>query len=241
MQALQRLLAILEVVANTPGGATATQVSTGTDLSLSTTSRLLQQLVGEGVLDRSDRGGAYTIGWRLVSIARDGSDRFDVRERVRPILEGLRDLSGETSSLHTRSGTNRICIAAAQSHQAVARTVPVGLSLGLVGSATGVVLLAGTSAAERDQLFPSMNDEERADLEASIDLVRERGWLLVADAWQTGVTGISAAVRKGDGDIVAALSVSGPSARFRKQTATSLSDRLLDAAREVSALYGREL
>lgn len=241
MQALQRILAILEVVANTPDGATATEVSAATGLSLSTVSRLLHQLVSEDALDRT-RDGRYTVGWRLISLARSGSDRFDIRKRVQPILEDLRDTTGETASLHTRSGTNRICIAAEQSHHAVARTVQIGLSLGLVGSATGHVLLAGTTPSERDELYPDMPMAQRQDLEASISQARDQGWLLIADRWQAGVTGLSATVRKGrrgDGPI-AALSISGPSERFTATAATAWTDVLVAAAARVSDLYERE-
>lgn len=234
MQALRRILAILEIVANSGEPATATMVAQHTDLSISTASRLMHQLVAEDVLRRSGSGGGYTLGPRVVAIARAGTNRFDLREQARPILEALRDVTGETVSLHVRSGDNRICVASAPSRHAVARVVPLGLSLPLVGSATGEVLLAGVPAAERDELITELPDAERAALLSRLQHAREMGWLIVSDAWVPGVTGLSCAVADSEGTTVATLSCSGPSTRFTEEVAREYTPHVLASAKEIS-------
>lgn len=238
MQALQRILAILEVVASRPD-ASASVAANETGLSLSTAARLMTQLTSEGVLAKLD-DGRYIIGPRIVEIARAGSDRFDLRAVAQPLLDQLRDETGETTSLHVRADTQRICIAASSSRHAVSRVVPVGLALPLPGSATGEVLLSGLPREALGTVTATMTDQEREALEKRVDIIRERGWALVSDTFVGGVTGLAAAVKDSRG-VVAALSCSGPTQRFTPKVARSHVESIMAAAEHLSSLHSRTL
>ena len=53
MRALERLIAILEAVADHSSDATTTSISTRVGLSLSTTARLVRELEQEGLIERT--------------------------------------------------------------------------------------------------------------------------------------------------------------------------------------------
>lgn len=237
MQALQRIMAILEVVA-ARADATASVVAEETGLSLSTAARLLNQLTQEHVLTRThDRG--FAVGLRIVQIARAGSDRFDLRALALPVLEDLRDRTEETTGLHVRVGNQRICIEVAPSRHAVSRVVPVGLALPLPGSATGEILLSGVSQEALGPLVDDLSSREFDELVERLEKVRRRGWALVSEVFAVGVTGIAAPVMDASGDVVACLSCSGPTQRFAPKVAQGQVDALCEAAARLSQFHAR--
>lgn len=233
MRTLDRLIAILEAVAANEQPTSAAQVAQSIELSLSTVARLMNQMADRQLLERSGRDGKYTLGARVFAIARAGADQHDLRTIALPAMEELRDVTGETVSLHVRAGHRRVCIAEVRSRHEVRRVIP--LSLPLYRSATGEVLLAGAPEQERLEEIDALNlsREERTELEARLERIRSTGWVLVVDEAVRGVAGLSAAIS--DGDLtLAALSVSGPSSRFTETVASSHVDALLQAAARLS-------
>jgi DNA-binding IclR family transcriptional regulator len=235
VQALDRVIAILEAVTEQAAGATASEVAAAADLSLSTATRLLHQLAERQVVVRTNGDRRYILGPRLFGLVRRGTAQLDLEGLARPILQRVRDITGETASLHVRRGDSRICVAAVTSRQPVARHVPIGTAMPLHRNATGEVLLAGASAEERSRYVAALRLEPRdeQELERRLERIRRDGWALVVDQWVPGVTGISTAVTDGD-TTVAALSVSGPASRFDESAAQSHLPTILGAAAELS-------
>jgi IclR family acetate operon transcriptional repressor len=234
MQALSRLMQIIEAVTDAPSGATPTEVSSAVGLSLSTTSRIMHQLVDAEVLERAESTGRYLLGIRLTHIVQKAARHTTSQTATRAAIQRLRDLSGETVSLHIRVAAQRICIESAQSPQPVARVVHIGLALPLIGSATGEVLLSAVAEPELSLLINSsaLPSDERVAFRRRLLTVREQGWSLIADEWVAGVTGVSAVVPNLGGDS-GALSISGPSGRFGSVDAQRLVPALLEASRDL--------
>ena len=97
----------------------------------------------------------------------------------------------------------------------------VGQSCPAHATSSGKVLLAGLGVGEvRERLgarLESFTDETvtaRSDLEAELDVVRQRGWASVREELEVGLNAVAAPVYDADARVVAALSVSGPSYRL---------------------------
>ena len=130
-------------------------------------------------------------------------------------MEELRDLTQETVSLHVRQRDLRVCIAQAESRRQVRRVVPVGFEVGINVGATGEVLLAGFPAPDLAAYVESLglSQADRAALEMRLEQIRRDGWALTVDQVEHGLSGLAVAVIAG-GQTIAALSISGPSARW---------------------------
>jgi DNA-binding IclR family transcriptional regulator len=216
MQALERILAILESTSRTASAVSPVKVAEETGLSLSTVVRLMQSLTDEDVLVRSAETGQYRIGPRLVGIVARATQSFDYRVAAQPLLEKLRDATQETASLHMLQGNRRVCVAAAYTTQPFGRIVPIGLPFPLAGSAAGHALLAQLDAAAFERLLEDICDGGQADaVRADVRLVQERGYAESVNQSVAGVRGI--AVPVGDDQGLGCLSVSGPSSRFGEE------------------------
>ncbi len=71
-----------------------------------------------------------------------------------------------------------------------------------------------------------------------IEAVRERGYATAVDELEVGLTAVAAPIRNAHGDVIAALSVSGPSFRLDAARIEEVVPLLLDAVREVSHRLG---
>lgn len=230
MQALERILAILESTSRAASAVSPVKVAEETGLSLSTTVRLMQSLADADVLVRSADTGQYRIGPKLVGIVARATQSFDYRIAAQPLLDKLRDLTQETASLHMLQDNSRVCIAAAYTTQPFGRIVPIGLPFPLAGSAAGYALLSQLDPAALDRTLAEICDDSQLDaVRAAVREVQQRGYAESVNESVAGVRGI--AVPAGQHPWVGCLSVSGPSSRFDDEAAV----KALEHLREIAA------
>jgi DNA-binding IclR family transcriptional regulator len=152
---------------------------------------------------RRDAAGRFCLGFELIRLGRQASDQFPLAELAAPVLQDLRASTGESVQLFVRDGDQRRCVASLESLHGLRWIVPQGAVLPLDRGSAGRVLL-GESAL--------------------IESVEER---------EAGVASVSAAVRGSVGDVVAALSVSGPVERMTRAPLLRFGDVLVDAAQRL--------
>ena len=193
------------------GAATLGEVQAATDLPRATAHRLLVALEHHGLV-RRDEEGRFVLGLGLIALGRAASDAFPLAELARPVLVELRDRTGEGVQLFVREGGGRRCLASLQSAHGLRWIVPEGAVLPLrVGSAGRV--LAGETGPD--------------------------GWVASVEEREAGVASVSAPVVDDQGDVVAAVSVSGPLGRMsRRPGARFGSDVVAAAARLSTAISG---
>jgi IclR family acetate operon transcriptional repressor len=235
MRALDRVVSILEAVAESRNSLTPTVVASRIGLSLSTVSRLMRQMADQGLLDRSTTDSSYTLGIRLLQIAQTALEPDDFVEAALPEMKHLRDLTGETVSLFVRRGDMRICLAQIQSTQPVRRVVPVGFTTQLHRGATGEVLLAGMPRVELDRYLADLHisSSELQALRARLEAIRGRGFAMAVNAWIADVSAIAAGVCEGE-TVIASLSVAGPSYRFTPDVMEQFAGDVLAAVQRIS-------
>jgi DNA-binding IclR family transcriptional regulator len=96
-------------------------------------------------------------------------------------------------------------------------------------------LLADLNADELKAYFDEAGIEasERDAIEGRLRNIRGDGWAMTVDAVEEGLAGIAASIHDGD-QIIAALSVSGPSSRWTASSMRSFAPELLSAAGRIS-------
>ena len=109
---LDKSVAILAALADEGPLSLAALVS-ATGLSRPTAHRLAAALEAHRLVGR-DEAGRYRLGLRLLGWA--GAVRVELAlvEAARPVLEALRDETGESAQLFVREGDARLCVAASE-------------------------------------------------------------------------------------------------------------------------------
>ena len=150
-------------------------------------------------------------------LGRDAAGRFTLGPRLtgldlpalaRPALEALRDATGESTQLYVRRGDRRLCVASLESPHGLRTIVPVGMSLPLDVGSAGKIL-----SGDPDTL--------------------DRGWAQSVEERERGVASVSAPVRGATGEVVAAVSVSGPIERTSRAPGRRYAAAVVEAAAAV--------
>jgi DNA-binding IclR family transcriptional regulator len=198
------------------GPQSLTDLAGATALPRATAHRLATALEQHLLVTR-DTAGRFVLGPGLVRLGRaaGGTAGRSLIEAARPPLAELRDRTGESAQLYVRSGDARVCLLSLESPFSLRTIVAVGATLPMDrGSAAKV--LAGQAE------------------------VLERGWAQSVEERERGVASVSAPVRV-DGQVVAAVSVSGPIERTTRQPGRRYAEAVIAAARAVeAALVGPE-
>lgn len=198
-----------------------------TGLSRPTAHRLAAALEAHRLVGR-DGAGRYRLGLRLLGWAGAVRTELGLVEAARPVLEALRDETGESAQLFVRDGDSRLCIAASERPAGLRDTVPVGAVLPIDRGSGGKVLLAFAADGAADY---------RVD-PAELETIRRRGWAASVAEREDGVCSVSAPVLDSGGRVHAALGVSGPINRLGRQPQKLLAAPLLAAARELERRAG---
>ena len=159
-----------------------------------------------------------------------------------PILQKLSVESDESSALHVRAGVQRICVEQAPSPQPVRYTARVGASNPLHTGSMGKVLLAFSDPTDLNNLLDRMTLSQVTDvtitdrqvLVAELDKIRADGYAVSRGEQAAGVAAISAPILRTDGEVLAAVSILGPTDRLTDITIQKLRPRLLAAAEEIT-------
>jgi DNA-binding IclR family transcriptional regulator len=214
------------------------ELATTSGLPKSTTSRLVGALERQGLLQRVADG--LRPGPVLLRLAQRGLPDSNIVELADEALRWLADASGETINLAVPSPAGVEHLAQRDSRHFVGVTSWVGRRVPLHCAANGKVFLAFGAAAvpaHLDVLTPHTITDRR-ELERELEQVRARGYAHAVDELELGLSAIAAPVRGADGAVVAALSISAPTARLDNDRVEQLAPVLLEQSRSLSRRLG---
>jgi len=225
---VDKTVALLEAASTGPVALAELVELTG--IPRPTAHRLAVALEHHGLLER-DEGGRFRLGLRLLQW---GGESDPLLARAQEAVAHLRDTTQVSAQVYRRQGESRLCIAAAEPASGLRDSVPVGAQLSMrAGSAAQVLTAWDEPSARRDSLRTS------AFTAAELRVVRDKGWAHSQGQREPGVASISAPVRDAAGDVVAAVSLSGPLDRLARPTKAQVS-ALLSAATRLSEVNASE-
>jgi DNA-binding IclR family transcriptional regulator len=231
---LDRSVEVLRAVDD--GARTLAQLVAATGLTKTTAHRLVRALEAHGLV-RFDDGVGYRLGPLLRRLGARAGDTA-LADVARRVLEHLTETTGESSQLYVRAGDARVCVASVESPNELRTIVGVGAELPLARGSAGKVLLAFSPPEDRERFRQDASVPER--FERQLLIVRRRGWAQSAEEREPGVGSVSAPVLGVEGDVVAAVSVSGPVARMRGGLGRRYATAVVAAARELERALGVE-
>ncbi|GAA2788150.1 IclR family transcriptional regulator [Saccharopolyspora taberi] len=239
---LSKIAEILNAFTLARPSMTLREIQQRTGLPTSTVQRLVTNMVAHGFLDRAE--DKIRIGARMAYWAGAAAKDIDVLEVVNPALKNLRDATGETACLFRVEGTQRVCIAVAETHHALRRAMSVGKIAPLtVGSAGRVLLAWNPDLAKRvlEAELPQLTDSTVTDpdeLRRLIKDTRSEGYAITVGERIDGASGLAAPVFDSAGDLIGALMIHGPTLRMPYEKCVEWVDLLVEHAEEITRAVG---
>ncbi len=242
-QAIDRAGDLVRQVVDATRPVTFSELAQASGLAKSTASRILSALERNGLLRRDARGG-FLPGDAFVRYALRGNTDTDLVTIAHPYLERLGEVSRETINLGVQRHSMVIQIAQVDSHYVLGGTNWLGRSEPLHATALGKVLLAHEAAElppGRLERLTARTITNRADLEAELANVRLQGYAVAEEELEVGLIAIAAPVRRSDGAVIAALSVSGPTTRLAEPRVSQVGALCAAEANALSAALGYQM
>lgn len=240
VQSVDRAVTILELLA-LHGEAGITQLARELDVHKSTASRLVSALERRRLVEQVEERGRYRLGVGILTLAGATNARLDLAQEARPLVRRLAAETGETVNLAVLSGGAALYVDQVGGASSLSSYNWVGQHVPIHATSNGKVLVSELAGAELSAAVGELTAytpstiTDLARLEAELAEVRERGWALATDELDVGLTALAAPVRDAHGDVVASMSVSGPTFRFGSERVEELVLLLLAATAEVSA------
>ncbi len=241
IQVLERMMRLLDALAQRPDPMSLKDLSKLTGLHPSTAHRILNDLVVGRFVDRVD-SGMYGLGMRLLELGHLVKDRLNVRDAASAPMRALHRLTGQTVNLSVRQGDEIVYIDRAYSERSGMQVVrAIGGRAPLHLTSTGKLFLSADGPREvrgyatRTGLAAhTRNSLSSLDkLEHELAIVRAQGYARDNEELEMGVRCIAASIRDDTGKLIAGLSISAPADRLRDdwieslvQTAAGISDAL---------------
>jgi IclR family acetate operon transcriptional repressor len=226
-QSIDRAAQLLVRVVESAQPLAVGELADSTGLPKSTTSRLLGALERQGLLQRVDGRGRLRPGPVLLRFAQRDVPEANLVELSAPALRRLAEESGETINLGVPSPQGVDHLAQHDSRHFVGGTNWVGRRVPLDSSANGKVFLAHGVAP-----VPAGFDPHE------LTAIRARGWASAVDELEQGLSALAGPVYGPAGEVVAALSISGPTHRLTPERIEHLAPLLLEQCASLSRRLG---
>jgi IclR family acetate operon transcriptional repressor len=246
VQSLSRALGLLNALAAQDGGLALSEVARTVGLAVSTTHRLLSTLQQEGFVRFDEERGVWTVGVQAFIV---GSAFLRARELTavaKPVMRRLMERSGETVNLAVEDRGEAIYVAQVECRKMMRAIARPGGRAMMHASGVGKALLAamGTEEAERVAAMHGLPAETSKTirsvdgLRAELEQVRRRGYAVDDEENAVGLRCVAAAIYDEYAQPVAALSLSGPTARIGDALVAPLGTAVREAADEITSALG---
>lgn len=249
IQALRRGLSVLDAMLEAREPLSLEQIRARTGLPKATAFRVVLNLLDRGYLVETPEG--YWLGLKLMRLGAAVEERLDLKEQALPFLRQLLEEFNETTQLavlDAEDGLRGVCLEKLTPQRAVGIMMSrVGNTFPIHCTALGKALAAFRPEEEiREQVrshglqgYTATTLTREDDFVEELRLIRSRGYSIDDGEHEESIRCVAAPIRDGNGAVVAAVSVSGPSTRMPSPLAESLmTARVVEAAHGISEALG---
>lgn len=245
VQSVDRAITIMEILTQR-GEAGVTEIAAEIEVHKSTAFRLLGALEARDLVEQTEDRGKYRLGFGVVRLASSVSSRMDISRESRPVCQRLAEEIGETVNVAVLRSHYAVNVDQVRGTSLITAYNWVGHLTPLHATSSGKVLLSHLDSRRRAELLRATGLEGFTPntvttveaLEHDLRAIREQGYAICVEEYEIGLNAMAAPVRSLGGEVVAAVSASGPAYRFSERRIRELTPVLVEGAAEISHRLG---
>lgn len=246
VNSIARAISILKCFNNKDLELTLGEISTRTGMSKSTVHRILQTLRADNFIEQNEEDDKYRLSFELIRLGVVAANTNDLRKIAIKEMEWLANRTKHGSNLYIIQGSQRLCYAQVEGAYYIKKYSEVGGLFPLYCGSGGKVLLAFKSddwinnyldntVLERTALATPTTKEKVWE---SLNLIRKNGWTYTHNERNDGACSIAAPVRDYSGNVVASVTLSGPTTELPIEKININLPLLMEAAKRISNRLG---
>lgn len=245
IKSLDRAMEVFEFLSEAQGKALTT-IATDMGQSPATVYRILVTLDGRGLVEFDPVEQLWHIGPQAFVIGARFLRRTSLVDRARPIMRKLMEQTGETANLGIEKEGQVLFLSQVETHATIRAFFPPGTLSAMHASGIGKALL---SQMDEERLTRTLAGQNLAafteftitDVEAfkrEIHQIQSKGFAVDGEEKNLGMRCIAAPVFDVNNEVVAGISVSGPTSRVGLEDIDRLSGAVMAAAQALSIAIG---
>ncbi|MBV1757357.1 MAG: IclR family transcriptional regulator [Dethiosulfatibacter sp.] len=246
VQSVDRTINIIEVLSNHRDGLGLTELSQIIGLHKSTVHRLLLTLISHGYVSQNPQNQQYHMTIKMYELGSRVIDSMDLSKVSRPYLKALRDATNEVVHLVIPDGTDIVYIDKMESNNSIRMHSRIGARSPLYSTSAGKAMLAYLPESRIREIWDASDIIQRTpntvvkydQLLVVLEKVRENGYALDEEENEPGIRCIGAPIFNHKGDVIGAISISGPTMRVTPEVVETFKEHILKYTRLISQELG---
>lgn len=245
-EAATRVADVLMVFTDGPKTLGVTAIARELNLSKAVVYRILNSLVDRKLLSSDPRTREYHLGAAAAALGARALRGSELRSAALPVLRSLQKTTNETVTVSALVPGGRVYLDQVESAREIKMTVELGRRFPLHAGSSSTCILAFVTEKEQSsvlddeqlEMLTSNTVTDPGSLRRRLLEIRSHGFSWSLGERQEGAGSIAAPVFGIDGEVVGAVSVCGPAARFDNAAKERLVPLILEAADTVSRRLG---
>lgn len=247
IKSIEKCFVILDCLHDTTCPMTLETIARTSGYKKTTCFRILKTLKTLGLVEMSGNGKQYQYGPRLAALGLSALKNMNLRQSALPILQALRDETGETVNLSILNDSEIIFVERIMSDYLVNINVNVGDRLPVFCASMGKVILAYLREEKLTELLDTMKLTPRtertivskATLLKELETIRKTGFAINDEELEKGLRAVAAPIFNYTGEAFAAVNIAWTTARHPdRETFDDYAGKITAAARRISWLMG---
>jgi len=246
LQSVDRAITVLKALGDATSDLGVTGLSQRLGFPKSTVHRLLTTLEQGELVEQDPATEKYRLGIGLVRLAELVLMRMDLQQVAQPHLRALAEACQETVNLSILTGDDKVInIASFPSPRMVRNVGWIGREMLPHSVSSGKALLAYLPKRRVERIlaaglprFTQGTITDPAHLREELAQIRQRGYAVVREELEEGLSAVAAPIVDHEGQVIAVISVSGPSFRLTEERLEELAEMTREAAQAVSHQLG---
>lgn len=246
VQSVDRALSIIETLAEDDEGYRLSDLAIRTGLSTSTVHRLLATLENRRFVQFDRSQSKWHVGARCFTVGATFARRRNFAAQAIPYLRRLRDLTRETANLAVVDDEFIVVLTRMESREIMRSLTKLGGRVAMVASGVGKAVLAtysndDVSAIIHHHGMPRLTEKSivrPGELFKELEKIRLQGYAVDDEEACMGLRCVAAVVYNDCAEPLAAISVSGMTARLTDERLPQLGQTVREVAAELTAALG---
>ena len=241
-----KAIEILEELAESEKGLGLTEISSRLNYGVSATYHLLNTLKLHNIIEQNKKTKKYRIGVGLFRISSKAKSQYSLANLAMPFLDKLRAIVDETSNLLVLDGYEVLYIAQSESTKLLKMFTQLGAKAPLYCTGGGKAILAYKPLSFQELALSKINFIKYTEntivtadgLRKEFETIKKQGYSIDNEEREEGITCVAAPIFDCYGEVIAAVSISGPSYRIKEKDLNSIISSVVLTAKEISANLG---
>jgi IclR family KDG regulon transcriptional repressor len=245
VESVTKAIKILECFDKDNPEISLSEISRDLVLPKTTTFRLINTLEYNGYLEFNQLTKKYKLGKKFALIAANYLKNIDIRKVALPIIERIRDLTGETTTLNILQDDQRIIIDYFLGKGEIIYRPELGRHNPLYAGASSKVILSFLNDEKIEKLlhstelkaFTENTVTSISEIRDQIKLIRLQGYAMSISEREQSIVAVSAPINNYQG-IAGSITIGFPANRLSSKNIDELVRLIKEGAEEISIKLG---